>query len=142
MEALSNRIPDTATSVALLQLQQQQQLDNLQPPYSREYGQLGDGNVLETASPSLSSSTLAENSQVSRLSSSTRYHFSGGSQNHEAFRPYSPNAKRKRGDFELTIECGQDLIGKGLISYEDAILYFACFFRGCVCSLTRKEICG
>jgi hypothetical protein len=40
--------------------------------------------------------------------------------------------KRKRGDFEVNVERGIDVVGKGLISHEDAGVYFRAFFQGCV----------
>lgn len=36
--------------------------------------------------------------------------------------------KRKRGDIELNVEVGLDIVSKGLISLEDAGLYFRTFF--------------
>ncbi|PVH76092.1 hypothetical protein DL98DRAFT_465595 [Cadophora sp. DSE1049] len=43
----------------------------------------------------------------------------------------SVNLKRKRRDFELTVEPTADVISKGLISMADAFLYFQTFFQGC-----------
>ncbi|KIM93968.1 hypothetical protein OIDMADRAFT_207874 [Oidiodendron maius Zn] len=40
-------------------------------------------------------------------------------------------AKRKRGDFELNAEVGLDVVSSGLISLEDAGVYFRTFFQGC-----------
>jgi hypothetical protein len=44
----------------------------------------------------------------------------------------SYSAKRKRGDIELNVEVGLDIVSIGLISLEDAGVYFRTFFQGCV----------
>jgi hypothetical protein len=43
--------------------------------------------------------------------------------------------KRKRGDFELTTEVEKDVVSKGVLTYEDAVVYFRRFFEGCVSAL-------
>ena len=40
--------------------------------------------------------------------------------------------KRKQGEFEIKSEPASDVVGKGLISYEEACCYFGRFFQGCV----------
>jgi hypothetical protein len=50
----------------------------------------------------------------------------------------SSEAKRKRGDFEVRTEYSLDVVSKGLISYDDAVLYFGTFFQGCVSS--RRDV--
>lgn len=45
----------------------------------------------------------------------------------------SQGKKRKRAEFELNFEKAGDVVSKGLVSYEDAELYFRAFFSGCVC---------
>ena len=47
--------------------------------------------------------------------------------------------KKKRGDFELNAEAGLDVVSSGLISLEDAGVYFRTFFQGCV-SFTLFEV--
>lgn len=40
--------------------------------------------------------------------------------------------KRKRGDFELNIDVESDVVASGVISYDNAVVYFRTFFEGCV----------
>ena len=44
----------------------------------------------------------------------------------------SMNLKRKRRNFELTVEPTADVVSKGMLSMADAYLYFQTFFQGCV----------
>ena len=155
MQDLSNRVaqpqPDTSTAVALLQLQQQQQ--NLQ--------QMPNGNVLSPSSYQGSEFQAPGGVRVVEMESpvSLHSHASGhGSQQSYPFpasgvnggyatRPImesmsGPGMKRKRGDFETRTEAPTDVVSKGLISYDDAILYFGTFFRGCVSLLLVWIMCS
>ncbi len=48
-------------------------------------------------------------------------------------------SKRKRGDFEMNLERSVDVVEKGLISRDDASIYFSAFFQGCVSLLIAKK---
>ena len=130
MEMLRNWVPNTTTAVALLELQHQHPQNGNghgtgSPSDSQQYQ--GQGQQRESASP------------VSNLSIS----MSGNNQRSQYLRGYleSPSTsygneaglvKRKRGDIELNVEVGLDIVIKGLISLDDAGVYFRTFFQGCV----------
>lgn len=50
----------------------------------------------------------------------------------------SASRKRKYRDFELTVEENLDVVGRGVVGFADAVLWFEAFFNGCVslCSAT------
>jgi hypothetical protein len=50
--------------------------------------------------------------------------------------------KRKRGDFEVKTEDSADVVSRGLVSYEEASLYFGRFFQGCVSFLRDEDEAG
>ena len=50
--------------------------------------------------------------------------------------------KRKRGNFEVKTEVSADIVSRGLISYEEASVYFGRFFQGCVSFLRGKDEAG
>lgn len=134
MEMLRNRIPDTTTAVALLELQHQ-------------HAQNGDG--YGTGSPRYSHQYQVQQRESASPMSNLSISMSGNNQHSQYSRTYleSPStsygngagfAKRKRGDIELNVEVGLDIVSKGLISLEDAGVYFGMFFQGCV-SFTHSE---
>jgi hypothetical protein len=127
MIALSSLVtqPDTSTAVALLQLQQHQQQNPTPPSYPVDSPHLPPvrSHDIQANSPVSLTSSHQEPSSFNILSQSYQ-HF----QNH--YQP--PPAKRKRGDFEISSDAGLDAIGRGLISYEEAVVFFRCFFSGCV----------
>ncbi|KAF8861438.1 hypothetical protein BDZ45DRAFT_799906 [Acephala macrosclerotiorum] len=124
MEALRSRAPDTATAVALLDLQgRQEQVRNqnggrsLPPGYSQQFQGV--------ASPvSMSESHGSNSQQLGFIDQAVPSPGSFGR---------TTSLKRKRGDFVLNVDLGigGDVISKGLISYDDAVLYFGTFFQGC-----------
>lgn len=142
MRDLSNRViqpqPDTSTAVALLQLQQQQNQQqmpsgNILSPSSyqgSDFQPPGGGARLESPVSMPSSHGVSGGRQD--------YPFTAGSNgmsNDYGSRsiPQSfSGTKRKRGDFEVRTEASLDAVSKGLINYDDAVLYFGTFFRGCV----------
>jgi hypothetical protein len=144
MQDISNRVaqpqPDTSTAVALLQLQQQQnqqQIPNgnmLSPSsfQSSDFQPAGGGRAVEMESP------VSLHSHVSGQSAQQSFPFpTNGVNGGYATRPIMDSmsgsgTKRKRGDFEVRNEPPADVVSKGLISYDDAALYFGTFFRGCV----------
>lgn len=110
MEALRN----TPTAMALLDLQRRQE-------HVRDIGQ--------------SSPVYGQQFQISSSVSRSGSHASNSRQLQFAPSPLSyepPTLKRKRGDFELNARMEPDVISKGLISYDNAVLYFNTFFQGCV----------
>ncbi|OBT52755.1 hypothetical protein VE04_04847 [Pseudogymnoascus sp. 24MN13] len=126
MEMLRNRIPDTTTAVALLELQHQHaQNGNGYGTGSPRYSQQYQGQQRESASPvsnlsiPMSGNQHSQHSRAYLESPSTSYGNGAGF------------AKRKRGDIEVNVEVGLDIVSKGLISLEDAGVYFGTFFQGC-----------
>ncbi|CZR53510.1 uncharacterized protein PAC_03389 [Phialocephala subalpina] len=122
MEALRSRVPDTATANALLDLQRRQdQVQNPSQSISPGYSQQFQG----VASPISISESHGSNPQQMRF-------VDQGVPSPGLFGG-TPSLKRKRGDFELNVDVGigGDVISKGLISYDDAVLYFGTFFQGC-----------
>jgi len=120
--------PDTSTAVALLQLQQQRAQNLMSPIYSTNYRPITDG---QAASPvSLSSTNVAESSsgQFAYSRSLPGQQFAGQPQ--QMYQPLG--VKRKMGDFEVTIDSSLDVIGRGLVTFDEAIVFFRCFFQGCV----------
>lgn len=47
--------------------------------------------------------------------------------------------KRKCRDFELNTDTPLDVVGKEIISFDDAVVYFRTFFQGCVGSLNLRN---
>lgn len=125
MEALRSRVPDTTTAVALLDLQgrqdqvrNQNRAQSISPGYSQQFQGV--------ASPVSVSGSHGSNTQ--------RMQFVDQAAASPDVFGRRTSLKRKRGDFELNVDAGNggDVISKGLISYDDAVLYFGTFFQGCV----------
>ncbi|KUJ08937.1 uncharacterized protein LY89DRAFT_690509 [Mollisia scopiformis] len=118
MEALRSRVPDMPTAMALLDLQRRQEQVRDAAQSSPAYGQ----PFQAVASPvSMSESHTSNPRQLQYMD-----------QGIPSPRLYeSSTLKRKRGDFELNAGMEPDIISKGLISYDDAVLYFTTFFQGC-----------
>jgi hypothetical protein len=114
MQSLSNRVAPEA--VALLQLQQQgsQNVNLLASPYSPDFQH---STTVESPNSFVSSNRPADFHQDNPFPCLNT-------------QPSKP--KRKRGDFEVTVDQSLDVVTKGLISHEDAMLYFQTFFQGCV----------
>lgn len=123
MEALQSRVPDTPTAMALLDLQRRQErvrdIGQASPVYTQQFQ-----SVRDIASPVSMSGSHGSNPR--------QLHFVD--QGVPSPRLYEPSAtlKRKRGDFEQNTGVESDVISKGFISYENAVLYFNTFFLGCV----------
>lgn len=125
MEALRNRVPDTNTAAALLELQRRQAQNgsSTSPTYSHQFQQIRENDFASPVSMSVSShpsQTQAEVTFSQPFIESPRASYGVSS------------LKRKRGDFELNVERSVDVVSKGLISLEDAGVYFRAFFQGCV----------
>ncbi|KAH7370946.1 C6 zinc finger domain protein [Rhexocercosporidium sp. MPI-PUGE-AT-0058] len=130
LAALRNPGPDTSTAVTLLQLQQQQSIQNgisMSPPSPHNQAQPYFGNDTSPASmgssshmPVLHGPRYVQNPLQGQTAGSG---FAGGLSN--------LNLKRKRRDFELSVEPTADVVTKGLISMADAFMYFQTFFQGC-----------
>ena len=113
MQSLSNRVPPEA--VTLLQLQQGSQSVNLlASPYSSDFQQ---STTVESPNSFVSSNRPGVVDQDIPFPN---------------FNGQSSRSKRKRGDFEVTTDPSLDVVSTGLISHEDALLYFQTFFQGCV----------
>jgi hypothetical protein len=127
MEVLRTRVPDTTTAVALLELQHQQQAQtgtSASPTYSHQFQQIRENDFASPVSMSVSSHPSQTQAEVA---------FFGESPQARSQTGYgAPSLKRKRGDFELNVERGVDVVSKGLVSVEDAGVYFRAFFQGCV----------
>jgi hypothetical protein len=125
MEALRNRVPDTTTAVALLELQARDGSSG-SPAYS-QFQQMRESDFASPVSMSIGSHpsrTQADVAFSQQFLESPRAAYGMAS------------LKRKRGDFELNVERSVDVVDKGLISHEDAGVYFRAFFQGCVSFLT------
>jgi len=120
MSTLSSLVtqPDTSTAVALLQLQQ----NLITPSYSDDFQSASHDSPDSRASAIHHENLTSVNSFYPANPPPQQYQ--------NQYQP--PPAKRKRGDFEVTVEPGLDVIARGLITYEDAVVYFRCFFQGCV----------
>jgi len=120
MSTLSSLVtqPDTSTAVALLQLQQ----NLITPSYSDDFQSASHDSPDSRASAIHHENLTSVNSFYPANPPPQQYQ--------NQYQP--PPAKRKRGDFEVTVEPGLDVIARGLITYEDALVYFRCFFQGCV----------
>jgi hypothetical protein len=142
MEMLRNRVPDTTTAVALLQLQHQHpQSGNAHgtgsPGYSQQYQV--QRQQRESASPvSNLSMSVSGNTQRSQLQNDIRYPRGYVESPSTSYGNRAGLVRRKRGDFELNVEVGLDVVSKGLISLEDAGVYFRTFYQGCVSLLSFK----
>ena len=157
MQDLSSRVmqpqPDTSTAVALLQLQQQQQLQQ----QNQNQQSLPNGSMLSPSSYQGSEFQPA-NEGGGVVESPVSIHSNHGAQGGRQEYPFTTTsneisskydsrstihqlseAKRKRGDFEVRTEHSLDVVSKGLISYDDAVLYFRTFFQGCVSSRRDTE---
>jgi hypothetical protein len=130
MEMLRNRVPDTTTAVALLELHHQHAQNGNghgigSPGYSQQYQ--GQGQQRDSASPV--SNLLISMSRNNQCSQYSRGYLESPS---TSYGNGAGPVKRKRGDIELNVEVGLDIVSKGLISLEDASVYFMTFFQGCV----------
>ncbi|RFU28724.1 hypothetical protein B7463_g7629, partial [Scytalidium lignicola] len=149
MHSLSNQITDASTAVTLLQLQQRQQIQdielksqsssNYQQPQPQPQPQ--QQTIMNVVLSPVSHVDFPERLQVT----STVSLESGNAQpdvqrnnpitpnftlNSRTYQPVS-SSKLKRGYFELRVEPSLDVVTKGLISKQDAELYFRTFFQGC-----------
>jgi hypothetical protein len=125
IEVLRNRVPDTNTAVTLLEFQNQQvQNSNSTPPtYSHQFQQIRENDLASPVSMGVGSHpsrTQAEVTFSQPFIESPRASYGVSS------------LKKKRGDFEFNVERSVDVVSKGLVSLEDAGVYFRAFFKGCV----------
>ena len=152
MHDLSNRViqpqPDTSTAVALLQLQQQQNQQgmpngNMLSPSSYQGSEFQQANGGQGSVESPMSIHSNHGAQPGRQD----YSFPGaGSSNgmspYDSRSAFQAGTKRKRGDFEVRTEAAADVVSRGLISYDAAVLYFGTFFQGCVSVLLCRGASG
>lgn len=141
VDSLSSRVPDATTAITLLQLQQQQTrnvdpaiMDNNNNNFTSPYPS-SDFPVIQNASPvSLASGSHHSHSISSAPQLDVPFHSGGYRQNSvlPTYTGQSVPTKRKYRDFELNLEEGVDVVARGLISFDDALLYFGTFFQGCV----------
>jgi hypothetical protein len=128
---LNSRVADANTAVALFQLQQQSRKSDLTSPNSvSEYqvqhqGQQGP----ETASPvsMVSGHHSLHNNQVD-VPFHSGYRDSSVAESGVQAYPGSANAQRNFRNFELDV----DVVEKGVITFDEAVVYFRTFFQGCV----------
>jgi hypothetical protein len=136
MDMLRNRIPDTTTAVALLESQHQHAQNGNgnetgSPGYSQQYQR--QGQQREFASPvSNLSISMSGNNQHSQPQNDIPYSRGYSESSSTSYGNGAGWLKKKRGDFELNVEVMLDVVSKGLISHEDASVYFRTFFQGCV----------
>lgn len=133
---LRNRAPDTTTAVALLELQNQHALNVNRhmtgpPGYLQQY-QGYEENRESTSPMSNLSMSMSGNNWRSQPQKDVRYSRGYLSSPSTVYENTAGTVKRKRGDFELSVEIRLDVVSRGLISYEDATVYFRTFFQGCV----------
>jgi hypothetical protein len=121
------------TAEALVQMQQQQQqqrqiqnASSLSPVYGNGNGfqQMQMGEIVSPVSVSMSGDSQFSNSTFLRQQQQTLLGPEGNGN----------GLKRNvgTGDFEVTGWEEGDVISKGMISFQDAVLYFGTFFQGCV----------
>ncbi|KAH9209964.1 hypothetical protein DL95DRAFT_526574 [Leptodontidium sp. 2 PMI_412] len=136
---LNSRIPDANTAVALFQLRQQtQQLQSrdsdFTPPYSASEYQVQHQSQQEpqTASP-VSMASGHHSLPNSQINIPFHPEYINGSVAGSGVQMYSGLAgtKRKCRDFELNTDTPLDVVGKEIISFDDAVVYFRTFFQGC-----------
>jgi hypothetical protein len=135
MEVLRTRVPDTTTAVVLLELQRQQQAQNgtsASPTYSHQFQQIREDDFVSPVSMSVSSHPSQTQAEAALFGESP--------QARSQARYGVPSLKRKRGDFELNVENGVDVVSKGLINVQDAGVYFRAFFQGCVSHSLSKAV--
>ena len=136
MEMLRNRVPDTTTAVALLELQHQHAHNGNgnrtgSPGHSQQYQ--GQGQQRDFASPvSNLSMSMSGSNQPSQPENDIRYSRGYLENSSTSYRNGAGSLKRRRGDFELNVGVVLDVVSKGLISLDDAGVYFTTFFQGCV----------
>jgi len=146
MHTLNSRVPDASTAITLLQLQQQQSrdVDMMSQSPSSDFQQQQQQRSVIMQSPggyqaeypqqaqAASPASLVSRNPVPEVPNSMPFspEFGVVNQSYESQTVSAMNTKR--GDFELRIEENLDVVAKGLISLEDAELYFETFFQGCV----------
>jgi hypothetical protein len=121
---LNQEDPSAAvTAEALLHMQQQQQgiqnASSLSPAYGNGNGfqqQMQMREIVSPVSVSMSGDSQFSNSAFLRQQQQT----------------YGLKRNLGMGDFEVTGWEEGDVVSKGMISFQDAVLYFGTFFQGCV----------
>ena len=141
MEMLRNRVPDTTSAAALLEHQHTQNGSGHgsgSPGYLQQYRDQGQQG--ESASPvSNLSMSISGDNQRPQSQNDNQYSMRYLDSPSTSYGTGAGVVKKKRGDFELNAETGSDVVSSGLISIEDAGVYFRTFFQGCV-SFTLFEV--
>ncbi|RQM05927.1 hypothetical protein DH86_00002588, partial [Scytalidium sp. 3C] len=139
IDNLNTRITDTSTAVSVLQLQQQQQaqtidLESLSSPHLMQRQQT-QKHIGAPLSPRSGLGYPDAHQTISIIDNDTQH-----TQRHSptpnlsiTSQPYHRkfSAATKLQDFEVGSEPSSDVVARGLISLEDAELYFQVFFQGC-----------
>ncbi|KAH8803720.1 C6 zinc finger domain protein [Xylogone sp. PMI_703] len=130
---LSNRVTDVSTTVAVLQMPQRHQAQQPQPLQQKPSDKAGDvvlspGSEIEFTeefhTASLTSrnthTNVQQNDVLTTACSPNRDYYS-----------VLPSSRPRRSDFEIRVKPSVDVVARGLISYEEAHIYFETFFQGC-----------